>query len=167
MVGDILQPTHLLLILVVALLVLGPKRLPEVGRTLGSGLRDFRQAINGESTSHDDHDEHGAHAYVETEPEETVPYVAEPEDLAAPVAVADDHAAAAAPDVAGTETPSTVFDDAETTSAEPAEDAELAAPVSTSEPAESRAASASSAGFASALAASRQRPGDDELTDDE
>jgi len=49
MVGDILQPTHLLFVLVVALLVLGPKRLPEVGRTLGSGIRDFRAAINGES----------------------------------------------------------------------------------------------------------------------
>jgi len=48
MVGDILQPTHLLFVLVVALLVLGPKRLPEVGRTLGNGIRDFRSAINGE-----------------------------------------------------------------------------------------------------------------------
>lgn len=48
MVGDILQPTHLVFVLVVALLVLGPKRLPEVGRQLGSGLRDFRAAINGE-----------------------------------------------------------------------------------------------------------------------
>src|ERR1700756_2397945 len=47
-VGDLLQPTHLLFILVVALLVLGPKRLPEVGRTLGRGLRDFRGAISGE-----------------------------------------------------------------------------------------------------------------------
>ena len=44
---DILQPTHLLLILLVALLVLGPKRLPEVGRSLGRGLRDFRQGISG------------------------------------------------------------------------------------------------------------------------
>ena len=34
MVGDIFQPTHLLFVLVIALLVLGPKRLPEVGRTL-------------------------------------------------------------------------------------------------------------------------------------
>jgi sec-independent protein translocase protein TatA len=47
-IGDILQPTHLLFVLVVALLVLGPKRLPEVGRSLGSGLRDFRAAISGE-----------------------------------------------------------------------------------------------------------------------
>ena len=48
MVGDLLQPTHLLFVLVVALLVLGPKRLPEVGRALGRGLRDFRHAISGE-----------------------------------------------------------------------------------------------------------------------
>lgn len=44
---DILQPTHLLLILLVALIVLGPKRLPEVGKSLGRGLRDFRQGISG------------------------------------------------------------------------------------------------------------------------
>ncbi len=51
MIGDILQPTHLLFVLVIALVVLGPKRLPEVGRSLGRGLRDFKTAINGE-----DHD---------------------------------------------------------------------------------------------------------------
>lgn len=48
--SDLLSPTHLLVVLVVALVVLGPKRLPEVGRSLGRGLRDFREAING---SHD------------------------------------------------------------------------------------------------------------------
>lgn len=48
MIGDILQPTHLLFVLVVALLVLGPKRLPEVGRSLGRGLRDFRGALSGD-----------------------------------------------------------------------------------------------------------------------
>lgn len=48
MIGDILQPTHLLFVLVVALLVLGPKRLPEVGRALGRGIRDFRSAISGD-----------------------------------------------------------------------------------------------------------------------
>lgn len=51
MVGDIFQPTHLLFVLVVALLVLGPKRLPEVGRTLGAGIRDFRQALSGDSSN--------------------------------------------------------------------------------------------------------------------
>ena len=48
MIGDILQPTHLIFVLVIALLVLGPKRLPEVGRSLGRGMRDFRSAISGE-----------------------------------------------------------------------------------------------------------------------
>jgi sec-independent protein translocase protein TatA len=48
MIGDIFQPTHLLLILIVALLVLGPKRLPEVGRAVGRSLRDFRGALDGE-----------------------------------------------------------------------------------------------------------------------
>jgi sec-independent protein translocase protein TatA len=52
-IGDILQPTHLLFVLVIALLVLGPKRLPEVGRSLGRGLRDFRNAVSG-----DDSDRH-------------------------------------------------------------------------------------------------------------
>jgi sec-independent protein translocase protein TatA len=47
-IGDIFQPTHLLFVLVVALLVLGPKRLPEVGRSLGRGLRDFRNAMSGD-----------------------------------------------------------------------------------------------------------------------
>lgn len=44
---DLLAPSHILLILVVALIVLGPKRLPEVGRSLGRGLRDFRSGLQG------------------------------------------------------------------------------------------------------------------------
>jgi sec-independent protein translocase protein TatA len=68
MVGDILQPTHLLFVLVIALLVLGPKRLPEVGRTLGSGLRDFRDALSGEST-HDRY-EHPEPETVQAPPEQ-------------------------------------------------------------------------------------------------
>ena len=47
MIGNILSPAHLLLVLVVALLVLGPKRLPEVGRGLGSALRDFKGSLSG------------------------------------------------------------------------------------------------------------------------
>jgi sec-independent protein translocase protein TatA len=44
---SILQPTHLILILVVILLVLGPKRLPDAGRALGQGLTEFRNSIGG------------------------------------------------------------------------------------------------------------------------
>jgi sec-independent protein translocase protein TatA len=46
--SNALQPTHLLLILIVALLLLGPKRLPEAGRALGKGLKEFRSSIGGE-----------------------------------------------------------------------------------------------------------------------
>jgi sec-independent protein translocase protein TatA len=70
MIGDILQPTHLLFILVVALLVLGPKRLPEVGRSLGTGLRDFKAAINGAPDEPDEPDDEAppGPAYVEEPP---------------------------------------------------------------------------------------------------
>ena len=46
MIGHILTPAHMLLVLVVALLVLGPKRLPEAGRGLGSALRGFKEALS-------------------------------------------------------------------------------------------------------------------------
>ena len=49
MLSDILQPTHLIFVLVIALLVLGPKRLPEVGRSLGQGLREFRGSVTARS----------------------------------------------------------------------------------------------------------------------
>ena len=51
--NDIFQPTHLLLILVVALLVLGPKRLPEATRSIGRGIHDFKSAITGGSPQDD------------------------------------------------------------------------------------------------------------------
>ena len=47
MFDAIFQPTHLILILAVVLLVLGPKRLPGAGRALGQGLREFKGSISG------------------------------------------------------------------------------------------------------------------------
>jgi sec-independent protein translocase protein TatA len=41
------SPTHLLIVLIVAVLVLGPKKLPEVGRSLGSGIRQFKHSLDG------------------------------------------------------------------------------------------------------------------------
>jgi sec-independent protein translocase protein TatA len=81
-IGDILQPTHLIFVLVIALLVLGPKRLPEVGRSLGKGLRDFKAAINGE----DDHVD-AAQSQVSPPPDSvaSAPYVT-PVTPVAPVA---------------------------------------------------------------------------------
>jgi sec-independent protein translocase protein TatA len=43
------NPLHIALLLVILLLVFGAKRLPEMGRSLGSGLRGFKEAISGES----------------------------------------------------------------------------------------------------------------------
>ena len=61
MVSSILQPTHLLIVLAVVLLVLGPKRLPGAGRALGQGLREFRTSIRGE-TNPEDHNDPDAQA---------------------------------------------------------------------------------------------------------
>ena len=46
---DILQPTHLLLILLVVLIVLGPKRLPQATRAVGRSIREFRSATSLEA----------------------------------------------------------------------------------------------------------------------
>jgi sec-independent protein translocase protein TatA len=40
-------PMELIIVLVVALLVLGPKRLPDAGRSLGRGMREFKDSITG------------------------------------------------------------------------------------------------------------------------
>jgi sec-independent protein translocase protein TatA len=47
MLTNILQPTHLIIVLVVALLILGPKRLPDAGRALGQGIKEFKHSISG------------------------------------------------------------------------------------------------------------------------
>ena len=45
---------EILIVLVIALIVLGPKRLPDAGRSLGRGLREFKSAISGGEHDHDD-----------------------------------------------------------------------------------------------------------------
>ena len=42
----ILTPTHLLLVLAVALLVFGPKRLPQLGRALGQSMRELKEGLS-------------------------------------------------------------------------------------------------------------------------
>jgi sec-independent protein translocase protein TatA len=43
------NPVHLIFLLVLLLLVFGAKRLPEMGRSLGSGMRGFKDSLSGES----------------------------------------------------------------------------------------------------------------------
>ncbi len=45
MLEDLFQPTHLLVIFIIALLVFGPKKLPELGKGLGEGIRGFKSAL--------------------------------------------------------------------------------------------------------------------------
>lgn len=55
MIGNI-GPLEIIVVLVIALIVFGPKRLPELGRSLGKGIREFRGSVSG---ADDDEDEDG------------------------------------------------------------------------------------------------------------
>ncbi len=50
-------PLELVIILGIALIVLGPRKLPEVGRSLGRGMREFKASLSGEARRDDDDDE--------------------------------------------------------------------------------------------------------------
>jgi sec-independent protein translocase protein TatA len=47
MPGYFTSPWHIVLLLGIALLLFGGKRLPEIGRSLGSGMREFKDAVTG------------------------------------------------------------------------------------------------------------------------
>lgn len=45
MIENLFRPTHLLLVLAIAVLVFGPKNLPEIGRGLGQAIRGFKESM--------------------------------------------------------------------------------------------------------------------------
>lgn len=47
-------PMEVLIVLIIALVVFGPKRLPELGHSLGKGIREFKGSVNGESPDPDE-----------------------------------------------------------------------------------------------------------------
>ena len=47
-------PMELVIVLVIALVILGPRKLPEVGRSMGNGMREFKTAITGGERQHRD-----------------------------------------------------------------------------------------------------------------
>ena len=51
MIEDLLQPSHLLVVLAVALICFGPKKLPELGTGLAKGIRGFKDALKGDSSA--------------------------------------------------------------------------------------------------------------------
>lgn len=60
MLADLLDPAHLIILLVVALLIFGPRRLPELGSSLGKTLRMFKDAQKGLEARADKEPEHPA-----------------------------------------------------------------------------------------------------------
>ena len=88
------NPLHLAFIAVIALLVLGPKRLPDLAKTLGSGMREFREAISG------DHEVDPPEPLSHVEALAVAEQPVEPGAATAPAAYGDqahEHAAAHAP----------------------------------------------------------------------
>jgi sec-independent protein translocase protein TatA len=55
-------PMELIVVLVIALMVLGPKKLPEVGRSVGRGIREFKSSIGGDDDDDRQHAELVAHS---------------------------------------------------------------------------------------------------------
>jgi sec-independent protein translocase protein TatA len=53
MLGNI-GPLEIVVVLIIALIVFGPKRLPELGRSLGKGIREFRGSLSGDNDDDED-----------------------------------------------------------------------------------------------------------------
>jgi sec-independent protein translocase protein TatA len=46
-------PTELIIVLVIALIIFGPKKLPELGKSLGGGMRSFKNSVSGDDGAED------------------------------------------------------------------------------------------------------------------
>lgn len=94
-----LGPTELIVILVIALLVLGPKKLPEVGKSLGKGMREFKDSLsNANPFEDDDEDERPAPRRRPAQQVAASPAESTPEAGASPAPVADETPVAVADD---------------------------------------------------------------------
>jgi len=60
-------PMELVIVLIIALIVLGPKRLPEAGRAVGKGLREFKDSLSGMSVRDDDDEDEEERAALRAE----------------------------------------------------------------------------------------------------
>jgi sec-independent protein translocase protein TatA len=50
-------PLELIIVLAIALIVLGPKKLPEFGKSIGSGMREFKDSLSASSATKDEDEE--------------------------------------------------------------------------------------------------------------
>ena len=73
---------ELVIVLVILLVIFGPKRLPGLGKSLGSGMREFKDSISGDGKDRDDDDErpslNASTSTESTEPQHSDDRVAEP-----------------------------------------------------------------------------------------
>jgi sec-independent protein translocase protein TatA len=88
-------PFELILVLVIALVVFGPKRLPQLGRQLGSGMREFKDSVTGDNKHDEDDDEAARPAELDASPAATPVQTASPEDTARAAGIPADGATGA------------------------------------------------------------------------
>jgi sec-independent protein translocase protein TatA len=72
-------PLELAILLLIVLIIFGPKRLPGLGRQLGSGMREFKDSITGKDKDDDERDEVETPPAQRPTPAELDPTAAEPE----------------------------------------------------------------------------------------
>jgi sec-independent protein translocase protein TatA len=88
-------PLELIIVLVIILVVFGPKRLPQLGRQLGSGMREFKNGITGKARDDDDDDDEPDGASARSEPPQVQPgdpLDPEPDPTRPPTGARDDAA---------------------------------------------------------------------------
>jgi len=85
-------PLEIVVVLVIVLLIFGPKRLPQLGRQMGRGMREFKDSITGDRDDDDDR-------ALDPAPEDRTAPAAEPKPAAEPVAAETSSSERAAADV--------------------------------------------------------------------
>ncbi len=89
------NPTHIAILVVVLLLVFGAKRIPEIARSLGSGMREFKDSVSGGSGSEPQALTPPAAPAAQPPPppaaQQAAPVAAEPAKVPAPAPAPDSH----------------------------------------------------------------------------
>jgi sec-independent protein translocase protein TatA len=80
------NPLHIAFLVVILLLLFGAKRLPEIGRSLGTGMREFKDSISGSASSSPEHPALAQSAQVPAQPVQQAPAPVAPVQQPQPVA---------------------------------------------------------------------------------
>jgi sec-independent protein translocase protein TatA len=75
MFGNTIGPGEIAIVLVIALLIFGPKKLPELGKGLGRGMRDFKRAVTGDDDDERKDEEEKSKAEIAAKAPEVAPTV--------------------------------------------------------------------------------------------